>query len=317
MRPGRLEAVLPLWHIAGVIAVAVFLFGLFTGSFLTVCAERIPHGEPVIPPVRRCPSCETPFKPSDSIAVVSWLFAHGKCRTCGANTPWVYPLVELLTGLLFVACLLSFGATFEGLKWAIFSSLILILSAMCFLTMMLPDVVNFSGTVVGIALSLLVSPHDGTAGWIARHFLPTPLPAFVLSLIDALLGIAVGAGALWLLGESYFRLRGRKMVGKGNMKLMALVGAFLGVRGAIGTLAVGFLLAIAIGLAVILVLYLGGWKSGLAKRASRRGLGTVTALRWTIASQYQLPLGTFLGIAALMVVFGTHYFAGMATPRWR
>jgi len=297
-----------------VITVAVLLLGLLAGSFLSVCAERTPEGLSVFPPVRRCPSCGVPFKPSDTISVVGWLLARGKCRTCGAKIHWVYPLVELFTGMLFVACLLSFGVTFESLKWAIFSSLILILSATCFLTMLLPDVVTLPGIAIGIATALLVSPHDGTANWIAKQVLSTSLPAPLLSLADSLLGVAVGAGALWLLGESYIRLRGRVGIGLGNLKLMALVGAFLGVKGTLETIAIAFLLTFASGGAVILVLYLGGWKRRLAERASRRGLGTVNALRWTLASQYQVPLGTLVGISSLLVVFTARYFVGKAQP---
>jgi len=93
-------------------------------------------------------------------------------------------------------------------------------------------------------------------------------------------------------------------MGMGDVKMMAMVGAFLGLRGTFLTLLAGSLLGSVIGVSVILSLYLGGWKRELAKRASRRGLGSVSALRWAIASQYQLPLGTFLGIGALAVVYG-------------
>jgi leader peptidase (prepilin peptidase)/N-methyltransferase len=90
----------------------------------------------------------------------------------------------------------------------------------------------------------------------------------------------------------------------GDVKMMAMVGAFLGLRGTFLTLLVGSLLGSVIGLSLVLALYFGGWRSGLAKRASRRGLGSVSGLRWAIARQYQLPLGTFLGIGALAIVYG-------------
>jgi prepilin signal peptidase PulO-like enzyme (type II secretory pathway) len=90
----------------------------------------------------------------------------------------------------------------------------------------------------------------------------------------------------------------------GDVKMMAMVGAFLGLRGTFLTLLVGSLLGTVIGLSLVLALYFGGWRSGLAKRASRRGLGTENGLRWAIARQYQLPLGTFLGIGALAIVYG-------------
>jgi len=94
--------------------------------------------------------------------------------------------------------------------------------------------------------------------------------------------------------------------------MMAMVGAFLGLRGTFLTILVGSLLGSVLGLSVVVALYLGGWKNGLAKRASRRGLGAENSLRWAIASMYQLPLGTFLGIGALAIVYG----APLVAARW-
>jgi prepilin signal peptidase PulO-like enzyme (type II secretory pathway) len=111
---------------------------------------------------------------------------------------------------------------------------------------------------------------------------------------------------------AYKMVRGREGMGMGDVKMMAMVGAFLGLRGTFLTLLAGSLLGSVIGVSVILSLYLGGWKRGLAKRASRRGLGSVSALRWAIANQYQLPLGTFLGIGALAAVYGEPLIAA----RW-
>jgi leader peptidase (prepilin peptidase)/N-methyltransferase len=101
----------------------------------------------------------------------------------------------------------------------------------------------------------------------------------------------------------YKRVRGREGMGMGDFKMMAMVGAFLGTRGAFLTILLGTLLGTVVGVTVIVFLYLAGWHRKLAERASRRGIGGVRALRWAIASQYQLPLGTFLGIAALLVVY--------------
>jgi len=101
-------------------------------------------------------------------------------------------------------------------------------------------------------------------------------------------------------------------MGMGDVKMMAMVGAFLGVRGTFLTILLGTLLGTLVGITIIVVLYLAGWHRKLAERASRRGLGSASALRWAIASQYQLPLGTFLGIAALLVV----YFGPTMMRQW-
>jgi prepilin signal peptidase PulO-like enzyme (type II secretory pathway) len=109
--------------------------------------------------------------------------------------------------------------------------------------------------------------------------------------------LLLGAAALYKLA------RGREGMGMGDVKMMLLIGSFLGIQGTFLTLLFGTLLGSIVGLLLVLALFFGGWRSNVAARAHRRGLGSVPALRWTISSRYQLPLGTFLGIAALLVVF--------------
>jgi leader peptidase (prepilin peptidase)/N-methyltransferase len=131
-------------------------------------------------------------------------------------------------------------------------------------------------------------------------------------LLDGLLGAAFGSFLLWGVAATYKRVRGREGMGMGDVKMMAMVGAFLGVRGAFLTILLGTLLGTIVGITIIVILYFAGRHRKLAERASRRGLGTANTLRWTIASQYQLPLGTFLGIAALLVV----YFGPAMMRQW-
>jgi leader peptidase (prepilin peptidase)/N-methyltransferase len=121
--------------------------------------------------------------------------------------------------------------------------------------------------------------------------------------VDAILGAAFGSFLLWGLAAGYKLVRKREGMGFGDVKMMAMVGAFVGLRGTFWTILLGSLLGSVIGLSVVVALYLGGRGRPLAERGSRRGLGTVNGLRWTIASQYQLPLGTFLGIGALAIVY--------------
>jgi prepilin signal peptidase PulO-like enzyme (type II secretory pathway) len=118
-----------------------------------------------------------------------------------------------------------------------------------------------------------------------------------------LCGAALGSLLLWAAAALYKVLRKREGMGMGDVKMMAMVGTFLGVRGTFLTILLGTLLGSVIGLAVVSGLFLYGWQRRLAERAHRRGLGALSSLRWTLAAQYQLPLGTFLGVAALLVVF--------------
>ena len=189
----------------------------------------------------------------------------------------MYPLVELLTGLLFWACFFAFGLTLEALKWAIFSALMIVLVFTDLRERILPDVVNYTGLVLGLALSLVTAPADGTALWLANRIFDFPPPVPALSFADALLGAALGSGLLWLVSEAYFRLRGREGMGMGDVKMMLMAGAFLGMKRTLLTILAGSVLGSLLGIAFM-----------LARRKD---------------SDYELPFGTFLGMAALLVMF--------------
>jgi leader peptidase (prepilin peptidase)/N-methyltransferase len=271
-----------MWQIQTVIPalpidIFVFLFGLVIGSFLNVCIVRIPEQKSIVSPASACPKCGVPVRPYDNIPVVSYLVLRGKCRSCKATISWMYPVVELLNALLFLACYLAFGLTAEALKWAIFSSLLIVLVFTDLRERILPDAVNFTGFGLALVLSLFTRPTDGTALFIANHLFAFPPPTPVLSLVDSLLGAAAGSGFLWLVSEAYFRLRGREGMGLGDVKMMLMVGAFLGVERTLLTIFAGSLLGSVLGVAFI-----------LARRKD---------------SDYELPFGTFLGMAALLIVF--------------
>jgi prepilin signal peptidase PulO-like enzyme (type II secretory pathway) len=157
-----------------------------------------------------------------------------------------------------------------------------------------------------------VPPSDGFAYMFGWRLLHQRLPEYAVGVLDGLLVAAFGSFLLWGLAALYKAARGREGMGMGDVKMMAMVGAFLGLRGTFLTILVGSLLGSVLGLSVVVALYLGGWKSALAKRASRRGLGVENSLRWALASMYQLPLGTFLGIGALVMVYGVPLVAA----RW-
>ncbi len=280
-----------LWHSAGVIAAAVFLLGLVIGSFLNVCIRRIPREESIVLPASRCPDCKAPIKPYDNIPVVSWLVLRGRCRNCKARISPLYPAVELLTGLLFLGCYFAFGLAVEALKWAIFAALLVVLTITDVRQRILPDKVNYFGLGVGLLLSFLTRPVDGTALWLANRVFAFPPPAPVLSFADAVLGAAAGSGLLWVVAEGYFRLRGREGMGLGDVKMMAMAGAFLGLKRTLLTILAGSLLGSLIGLLFIALFHKG--------------------------RDYELPFGTFLGAGALLVIFfGTPalewYFSQMA-----
>lgn len=269
-----------LWHARMVIALAAFLAGLIEGSFLNVCIVRIPAGESIVRPASKCPKCGKGVRPYDNVPVLGWLWLGGKCRDCKAAISPLYPIVELLTGLLFLACYLIFGLTIVAVKWAVLASLLVVLTATDIRERILPDKVNLTGAILGIVLSAIVPPGDGSAMWLASKLFDFPPPRAAIGVVDGLLGAAAGAGLLWIVGEGYFRLRGREGMGLGDVKMMGMVGIFLGVKRTLLTVLFGSLLGSVIGIAVIL--------------ATRK------------RSDYELPFGAFLAAGALLVVyFGT------------
>ncbi len=287
-----------MWHIRFVasgmlIAAFVFLFGLIIGSFLNVCIVRIPGGKSIVLPASACVKCGAAIRPYDNIPVISYLLLRGKCRKCGNPISAMYPVVELLTGLLFLGCYEAFGLTAEALKWAVFSAIMVVLVFTDLRERILPDVVNFTGFGLGLLLSFFTTPVDGTALAIAKRIFEFPPPAPVLSFVDALLGAAAGSGLLWLVSEVYFRLRGREGMGMGDVKMMLMAGAFLGLKRTLLTIFTGSVLGSILGIIVI-----------VARRKD---------------SDYELPFGTFLGMAALLVVFfGTpivYWYQGLLVVR--
>ena len=259
------------------IAGAVFLFGLLIGSFLNVCIVRIPAGKSIVLPASACPKCGAPIKPYDNIPVISYLLLGGKCRGCRTKISPMYPLVELLNGTLYLVCYLAFGMTIETLKWSIFSSLLLILVFTDLRERILPDVINYTGFAIALVLSLFLPPSDGSALWIANHYFAFAPPMPVISLADAVFGAAFGSGILWIISEGYFRLRKREGMGLGDVKMMLMAGAFLGLKRTVLTILLGSILGSIIGVAFIAI--------------RRKG------------TDYELPFGTFLGAGALIVVF--------------
>jgi leader peptidase (prepilin peptidase)/N-methyltransferase len=255
----------------------VFLFGLLIGSFLNVCILRIPAEKSIVMPGSSCPKCGKAIAPYDNIPVVSWLVLGGKCRNCKTKISAMYPAVEFLTGLLFLACYFVFGLTIDALKWAVFAALLVVLTITDLRERILPDEINFFGLGAGLLFSFFTKPIDGTALWLANRWFDFPPPQPVLSFADSILGAAAGSGLLWVVAEGYFRLRGREGMGLGDVKMMAAVGAFFGLQRTLMTILAGSLLGSVIGTLLIAI--------------SKKG------------RDYELPFGTFLGAGALLVLF--------------
>jgi leader peptidase (prepilin peptidase)/N-methyltransferase len=290
-----------------VIASAIFVLGLAFGSFLNVCIYRLPRGLSVVTPRSACPTCKQPIAFYDNLPVVSWLILGGHCRHCKERISPRYLVIEMLTGALFLACYWYFGWTLSTLKYCTFGFLLLGLIFTDAETKLLPDKMTLPGLALGLVFSLIVPVSD-----LASQFLPGmmilpfsgDISARLLSLLDSLLGAAVGASFIYGAGAIYLRWRGAEGMGFGDVKLMAMVGAFLGMKLTVFTIFTASVAGSVFGLTTVLVVWL--------KRTRRfmKRLANVQAARrraWQSAQvvyrNYQMPFGVFLGSMALFALF--------------
>lgn len=252
------------------------LAGLLIGSFLNVCIFRLPRDLSVVLPRSFCPGCEKTIAWYDNIPVVSYLLLRARCRHCGERIPTRYPIVELATAAAFAVCVAALGVSLAALKYSIFSAILITLIASDLEERILPDEFTIGGTVIGLALSAFVPLETG---W-AHLLLPLTVDPRWKSVGEAILGAFGASGIIWLVGWMYQKLRHREGLGLGDVKMIAMIGAFLGLNYALLTLMAASLLGSAGGLIYIF--------------ATRKD-----------ASTYELPFGSFLGMAALGVaMFG-------------
>ncbi len=260
-------------------AVLAGLFGLLIGSFLNVCIYRHPRDLSVVRPRSFCPECRRTIAWFDNIPVVSYLVLRGCCRHCGSRIPARYPVVEILTSALFFSFVLILGPTLVAAKFCVFSALLLALVFADLETRILPDEFTLGGAVLGLVWAWFVPVEDVT-GHVLLAVFGAQWSSGAASVIESALGALVPAGFLWLGGVLFEKVRHKQGLGFGDVKMIAMIGAFLGLSQALLTLIVGSLLGSIVGLAFIV--------------GSGKDAGT-----------YELPLGTFLGGGALGVcLFG-------------
>jgi leader peptidase (prepilin peptidase)/N-methyltransferase len=255
-------------------AIIAGLFGLLIGSFLNVCIYRLPRDLSVVKPRSFCPQCEKPIAWYDNVPLLSYFVLAGRCRNCGQRIPVRYPLVELLTGAAFCVAFWSLGRTAAAAKFSVFGALLITLIFSDLEERILPDEFTLGGVALGAIFAAFVPLNWG----LMRLLLLSVQNRRVISVAESLFAALFCAGTLWLVGTLYQRIRHREGLGLGDVKMVAMIGAFLGLEGALVTLIVGSLLGALVGLCYI-------WFTGKD------------------ASTYELPFGTFLGIAALGVAF--------------
>ncbi len=194
------------------------VLGAAVGSFLNVCIVRLPEAEGVVAGRSRCPRCAAAIAWYDNVPVLSWLWLRGRCRSCGERISTIYPLLEAGSALLWVGMALLEGPSWEALRGAVLLSLLLALAVSDARDYLIPDALSLGGAAAGLALSVLPGP-------------PGPR--------TAVLGAVVGYLLLWVVGRAGEWVFRRPAMGRGDMKMMALVGAFLGPVGALLTIFLG------------------------------------------------------------------------------
>ncbi len=233
------------------------LFGLLIGSFLNVVIYRLPRGLDISKPRSRCPHCKSLIPWYRNVPVVSWLLLGGRCGDCGGPISMRYPIVEAAVGILFGAALYRWGVSWSALSSMIFGSSMLVLALIDYDHKLLPNVITLPGIVVGLALSFV----DPRIPW-----------------LDAAIGVVAGGGLLYAVAWLYLKLRDQHGMGMGDVKMIAMIGAFVGWKGALLTIFLGSFFGSVIGLTLM----------------------KIKGREW----DYALPFGTFLALAAVIVDWG-------------
>jgi len=229
----------------------VFLVGTIIGSFCNVCIYRLPKKRSIVLPRSFCPHCESPIRSLDNIPIISFILLRGRCRNCRKRIPYKYPMVELFTGISFLSLYLTFGLSFIFAAYAILLSSLIIVTVIDLEYKIIPDVITLPGIIIGLILSLFI--------------LPIPF-------INSLIGIMIGGGFFYLIA-----IVSKGGMGGGDIKLIAMIGAFLGWEGTLVTILMGSLIGSIIGIALI-----------ITKKKKRRD---------------PIPFGPFLALGAVISIF--------------
>lgn len=250
----------PSW----IIPLLIFIMGACIGSFLNVCIYRIPADLSIVRPGSMCPSCRTPIRFYDNIPILSYLWLRGKCRLCGQTISIRYPAVELLTGLAAFAIVVKYGLTIETLIYFAFISALIVVSGIDIDHKIIPDIISLPGIPIGLVASI-------------------GLPA--VGFFDACIGFLIGGGILYALAWGYHAMTGKEGMGGGDIKLLAMIGAFIGWQGVLVTIFISSAVGTVIGVLVMMIL--------------RKDL------------KYALPFGPFLAGGAI-----AHVFIGRELIQW-
>jgi len=238
------------------ILIVSFIMGTCIGSFLNVCICRIPESRSIVSPGSACPRCNTPIKFYDNIPILSYFLLLGKCRTCSEPISIRYPLVELLTGLLALASVIRLGLSIDFLIYFIFISTLVVITFIDLDHQIIPDIISLPGIPIGLLASVVLAS---------------------VNFKDALIGALIGGSSLFLVAWGYHFITGKEGMGGGDIKLLAMIGAFIGWQG------------------VFFTIFMASATGSL--------IGTVLILFSQKDLKFAVPFGPFLSIGAIAYIF--------------
>jgi leader peptidase (prepilin peptidase)/N-methyltransferase len=247
-----------------IIYIFLFAFGAVLGSFLNVCAYRIPADRSVVSPASHCPLCGSPIRFYDNIPIASYILLLGRCRACKGSISPEYPVVEALTAAFTVLLYLRFGPTPELVVYLIFTASLIVITFIDLRHHIIPDVISLPGIGVGLASSTVLAWSGG---------MPQPWAG----VLNSLAGILAGGGVLFIVAAAYYLATGKEGMGGGDIKLLAMIGAFLGWKG------------------VLVTLFIGSFAGALA--------GGLLMLFFGKDRKYAVPFGPFLALGAVVYLF--------------
>ncbi len=238
--------------------IIVFIFGAAVGSFLNVCIYRIPRKKSIVFPPSACPKCEKPVRFYDNIPLVSYIALRGKCRDCGAPIAFRYFVVELLTAVIFTLIYRRWGLSAEFFIQVFFTAILIVISFIDYDFQIIPDVLSIGGMVAGLIISFI-------------------RPGF--RVMDAVYGVLIGGGVLFVIAYGYQLVTKREGMGGGDIKLLAMIGSFSGLKGVLFSLIGGSVVGTLVGIPLMLM--------------KGKGEGT----------RYAIPFGPFLSLCAVLYLF--------------
>ena len=239
------------------IYIIVLIFGAVVGSFLNVCIHRIPEGKSIVSPPSSCPDCNKPIPFYDNIPIISYIILRGRCRNCKNTISLQYPLVEAVTGFFSIVLFKQFGLSPQFFIYFVFISGLIVITFIDLKYQIIPDIISLPGIGIGL---------------LASYFLPH-------GILNSLIGILVGGGSLFLVAFGYYFVTGREGMGGGDIKLLAMIGAFLSWQG------------------VIITIFVGSFVGAI--------IGSILMIVKGKDSKYAIPFGPFLAFGGLIyLLFG-------------